>query len=83
MIMVTGPRADKALRLFDEHSVYLSGTKALVKGDEGFYRVDATERHVHCACPAWRPGRACSHALSAMLAWQDAEDKEKALVQAA
>lgn len=83
MIMVTGPRAEKALRLFDEHAVYLAGAKALVKGDTGFYRVTAGDRHVHCVCPAWRPTRYCAHALSAMLAWAEAEEREQALAGAA
>jgi hypothetical protein len=81
--MVTGPRAEKALRLFDEHAVYLSGSRALVKGDAGFHKVTANERGVACDCAAWRPGRACSHALAAMLAWQDAADREHALAEAA
>jgi hypothetical protein len=83
MIMVTGPRAEKAQRLFDEHAVYLSGTKALVKGDGGFHKIVANSQGVHCDCRAWKPGRACSHALAAMLAWQDAEERERALVEAA
>jgi hypothetical protein len=83
VIMVTGPRAEKALRLFDEHAVYLSGSRALVKGDGGFHKVVANSEGVHCACKAWRPGRACSHALAAMLAWQDAAERERALVEAA
>lgn len=78
MIMVTGPRAEKALRLFDEHAVYLHGTKALVKGDGGFHKVVADEPGVACDCKAWRPSRQCSHALAAMLAWQDAEEREAA-----
>jgi hypothetical protein len=83
MIMVTGPRAEKALRLFDEHAVYLAGAKALVKGDGGFHKIVANSQGVHCDCPAWRPARQCSHGLAAMLAWQDAEERERALVEAA
>ena len=86
MIMVTGPRAEKALRLFDEHRVYLSRideTRALVAGDNGFYKVTANPHGVHCACPAWRPDRYCAHALAAMLAWQDTTDREHALAEAA
>jgi hypothetical protein len=86
MVMVTGPRAEKALRLYDEHSVYLSQIdrhRALVKGDGGFHKVVADKSGVACDCKAWRPSRYCSHALAAMLAWQDAEERERALVEAA
>jgi hypothetical protein len=83
VIMVTGPRAEKALRLFDEHAVYLAGSKALVKGDTGYHKIVANSQGVHCDCRGWRPGRTCAHGLAAMLAWGEAEEREAALVEAA
>ena len=79
--MVTGQRGAKALRLADEHCVYLSGHRALVKGDGGYHVVDARPTTVHCDCPAWKPSRLCSHALACMLAWAEVAERQ-AITQA-
>ena len=79
--MVTGSRGAKALRLADEHCVYLSGNRALVKGDNGHHVVVASTTSVHCDCPAWRHSRLCSHALACMLIWQEVADRKALLAQ--
>jgi hypothetical protein len=69
---VTAELAEKVHRLLEQRRVLLAGrAAAIVVGDSGVYDVVAVPSGVACTCVA-AGGRPCSHALAAMVAWQEA-----------
>jgi hypothetical protein len=70
--MVTDALAEKVHRLVEQRRVLLveGQAEALVIGDSGPHRVVAGRFDVVCSCIAGGRGD-CSHALVAMVAWQE------------
>jgi len=62
---------EKVLTILEENRVMVKGNTALVAGDSGFHRVEATAHEVVCDCEAGRRGKQCSHALAAMVTWAE------------
>jgi hypothetical protein len=71
---VTAELVEKVHRLLEHRRVLLvrGQAAAVVIGDTEVYDVVAVPSGVACTCLAAGGGQVCSHALAAMVAWQEA-----------